>query len=125
MPVGSRITAAREGTVVNVVEHHADDDHTFGHENVVTVSHGDGTYALYIHIAQNGAVVDVGQTVAAGDDVALVGTSGSIGNDVIPHLHFEVVTQFDPISSRATTFGNTRPHPDGLVEGESYRAEPY
>jgi murein DD-endopeptidase MepM/ murein hydrolase activator NlpD len=124
MPFGARVTAARGGTVVSVVEHHSDDDHVFGHENRVTVSHGDGTYALYIHLARNGAAVEEGDVVEQGEEVGIVGTSGSIGDAMIPHLHFEVVDRFDPITSLPATFRNTRSHPIGLVEGESYRAEP-
>jgi len=125
MPVGTSVRAAHGGTVVAVVEEYSDDDHTFGHENRVTISHGDGTYAIYIHLAQDGAVVSEGDGVAQGEEIAFVGTSGSIGEAEVPHLHFEVVESFDPITSVPATFRNTREHPNGLVEGERYRADPF
>jgi murein DD-endopeptidase MepM/ murein hydrolase activator NlpD len=124
MPVGTVFTAARGGTVVVVIENFADDDHEFGHENLVIVSHDDGTFTLYFHLARAGSLVDVGNTVRAGDPIGILGTSGSIGRDLIPHLHFEAASQTRPtVRSLPVTFRNTRPHPNGLVEGESYRAE--
>jgi murein DD-endopeptidase MepM/ murein hydrolase activator NlpD len=124
MPVGSVITAARGGTVVVVDDHYSDADHEFGHENVVFVAHADGTLSLYFHLRQSGALVDVGDVVRQGDPVGLVGTSGSIGRDLVPHLHFEVASQTRPtIRSLPITFRNTRPHPTGLIEGQTYRAE--
>jgi murein DD-endopeptidase MepM/ murein hydrolase activator NlpD len=123
MPIGTIVTAARAGRVVFVVESFSDDDHEFGHENVVTVSHADGTFALYIHLARAGALVNVGDTVVAGDPIGILGTSGSIGRDLIPHLHFETASQTSPILSVPVVFRNTRAHPNGLVEGQSYRAE--
>jgi murein DD-endopeptidase MepM/ murein hydrolase activator NlpD len=126
MPLGSVVTAARGGTVVVVVEQYSDDDHEFGHENLVIVSHDDGTFTLYFHLARAGALVDVGDTVRAGTPIGIVGTSGSIGRDLVPHLHFEAASQTRPtVRSLPVTFRNTRPHPSGLVEGESYRAEGY
>jgi murein DD-endopeptidase MepM/ murein hydrolase activator NlpD len=74
MPVGSLITAARGGTVVVVVDHYSDADHEFGHENLT------------------GSLVDVGDVVRHGDPLGIVGTSGSIGRDLVPHLHFEVAS---------------------------------
>jgi murein DD-endopeptidase MepM/ murein hydrolase activator NlpD len=124
MPVGSLITAARGGTVVVVVDHNSDADHEFGHENLVFVSHDDGTLSLYFHLRQSGSLVSVGQVVRQGDPVGILGTSGSIGRDLVPHLHFEAASQTRPtIRSLPVSFRNTRPHPGGLVEGESYRAE--
>jgi len=71
---------------------------------------------------QNGIDVVVDDVIAAGDTLGRLGTSGSIGRDLIPHLHFEGVASFEPIVSLPVTFSNTRPHPNGLVLGESYRS---
>ncbi len=126
MPVGSLITAARGGTVVVVVDQNSDDDHEFGHENIVFVSHDDATFTLYFHLARSGALVEVGDVVRQGDSLGIVGTSGSIGRDLVPHLHFEAASQTRPtIRSLPVSFRNTRAHPNGLVEGESYRAEAF
>lgn len=123
MPVGTVILASRSGRVAFVEESHSDDDHTFGNENIVTIDREDGTFDLYIHFMQNGVDVAVNDFVEAGDTLGRLGTSGSIGPDLIPHLHFESVTSFNPIVSTPVTFSNTRPHPNGLVVGETYVAE--
>lgn len=127
MPVGTPITAARAGGVIVVVDEFSDDDHTFSHENIIFVKHEDDTFSLYFHIMQNGSIVAVGDKIKQGDVLGLSGTSGSIGPDLVPHLHFEVASQvgINSILSIPTSFLNTRSHPDGLIEGEKYLAEPY
>ncbi|WP_286928760.1 MULTISPECIES: peptidoglycan DD-metalloendopeptidase family protein [Aeromicrobium] len=52
---------------------------------LVTVSHPDGTAERYAHSSK--VLVQDGQTVNAGDEIALV---GSRGNSTGPHLHFEI-----------------------------------
>ncbi|MEI5604535.1 M23 family metallopeptidase, partial [Streptomyces brasiliscabiei] len=64
MDVGTHITASRGGTVVHVEERGIDYDFP---NNVVVVDHGDDTYAAYMHLTENGALVDIGETVAPGD----------------------------------------------------------
>jgi murein DD-endopeptidase MepM/ murein hydrolase activator NlpD len=123
MPVGSVITAARAGKVSVVVEQYSDDDHEFGHENLVFIAHEDGVSSLYFHLRQAGSLVDVGDDVAQGEPIGIVGTSGSIGREMISHLHFELASETRPIRSLPVAFRNTRPHPNGLVEGQTYRAE--
>ncbi len=122
MPFGAVITAGRSGTVAFLDESNSDDDHTFGNENVLTIAHEDGTYSLYVHFMENGIDVEINQAVLQGDTLGKLGTSGSIGRAMIPHLHFEEVLSFDPIVSAPLTFSNTSPHPNGLVVGEMYQA---
>jgi hypothetical protein len=55
--------------------------------NVVEVCHADGTVTQYFHVMEGSAAVDVGDEVACGDELALV---GSAGRSSAPHLHFEV-----------------------------------
>ncbi len=122
MPFGTEITAARAGEVIRVVDHFADNDRTFTHENRVFIRHDDGSIGLYFHIMQNGSLVSVGDLVNQGQIIAILGTSGSIGSAQIPHLHFEVASEIAPIISIPVTFRNTRPHPNGLNVGEDYTA---
>ena len=119
MPIGSRIVAARSGTVTRIVQEYVDGDNASGHENNLWVNHGDGTASAYLHLTLNGALVDVGDRVVAGQVVAL---SGNTGASTEPHLHFAVVRSGP--GAIPTTFRNTAPHPNGLVTGQSYEATP-
>ncbi|MEV6103803.1 peptidoglycan DD-metalloendopeptidase family protein [Streptomyces sp. NPDC051940] len=80
VPVGTTVKAAVDGKVVK-----AGWDGSFGYE--VMIEHADGDYSMYAHLSQ--IDVSVGQTVDAGDRIAL---SGATGNVTGPHLHFEVRT---------------------------------
>jgi murein DD-endopeptidase MepM/ murein hydrolase activator NlpD len=77
-PLGSPIKAAAAGKVVF-------SGWTDGYGNLVTVDHGDGITTRYAHTAAN--LVNPGDEVAAGQEIALV---GSTGRSTAPHLHFEV-----------------------------------
>ncbi|NSC24309.1 M23 family metallopeptidase [Streptomyces albus subsp. chlorinus] len=67
--------------------------------NNIVIKHKDGTYTQYGHL--NSIGVSVGQTVKAGQQIGL---SGSTGNSSGPHLHFEARTgpeygsDMDPIA---------------------------
>ena len=67
-----------------------------GYGNLVEVSHGNGLVTRYGH--NRSLAVGIGRTVARGDTVAFVGTTGrSTG----PHVHFEVLKdgrQIDPLT---------------------------
>jgi murein DD-endopeptidase MepM/ murein hydrolase activator NlpD len=56
-----------------------------GYGNLVVVDHGNGLSTAYAHASA--LLVGVGQAVAQGETVSLV---GSTGNSSGPHLHFEV-----------------------------------
>lgn len=86
MPFGSEITAARGGTVTEIRDQYRDDDRSGGHENGVFVLHDDGTMAIYLHMSEDGVMVEVGDAVTVGQILGLVGTTGT----AVPHLHFEV-----------------------------------
>ena len=77
-PNGTPILVAADGVVT-----HASPMGTYG--NLVIVSHGNGVDTYYAHCSK--ILVGVGQSVSAGDTIALVGSTGnSTGN----HLHFEI-----------------------------------
>lgn len=87
MPVGSPVTASRDGVVVSVEARFEDGNRTAGQENFIFVSHGDETFGRYYHLTKGGVLVQVGENVAGGQ---LIGHSGNTGASAGPHLHFNV-----------------------------------
>jgi murein DD-endopeptidase MepM/ murein hydrolase activator NlpD len=83
-PVGSNVSAAAAGTVIEVGQ-------LPGYGNVVIIDHGRGTTTRYAHLSK--FLVSKGQQVGQGDLIALSGGAkgapGS-GDSTGPHLHFEV-----------------------------------
>ncbi|ACL65943.1 Peptidase M23 [Anaeromyxobacter dehalogenans 2CP-1] len=77
-PEGTPVRAPAAGVVVRAGPRG-------GYGNAVEVDHGGGLLTLYGHAAE--VRVRPGQVVAAGDELALV---GSTGRSTGPHLHFEV-----------------------------------
>ena len=60
--------------------------------NEVSVEHADGRISRYFHLKQGSVAVRVGDTVACGQEVGRIGSSG---NSSVPHLHFEVMGRND------------------------------
>ncbi|MEV6165233.1 M23 family metallopeptidase [Streptomyces sp. NPDC052052] len=83
VPVGTKVEAAHGGTVVKAGPNGGGDGPAYG--KAVVISHGNGTYSQYAHLSQ--IHVHIGQTVKAGQKIAL---SGNTGNSSGPHLHFEI-----------------------------------
>jgi murein DD-endopeptidase MepM/ murein hydrolase activator NlpD len=124
MPEGTPVLAAREGVVVGI----KDDSDTGGSDkkfewdaNYVLIKHSDGTLGHYVHLKKDGVRVKLGQTVSAGDVIAL---SGNTGHSTGPHLHFAVFKaqsgkqrETFPIKYRVTPL-----MADILSEGRSYKA---
>lgn len=73
-----------------------------GHRNssagyAVILDHGNGWLSKYFHVQEGGLLVNVGDTVAQGQHIALVGATGNAEG---PHLHFEIEANgehIDPI----------------------------
>jgi murein DD-endopeptidase MepM/ murein hydrolase activator NlpD len=119
MPIGAVILAARAGRAVAVEERFRDGNRTPGQENFIKILHSDGSVGSYYHLTHNGVLVEVGAQVRQGEAIA---RSGDTGDSTEPHLHFQV-DACEECSSIPVTFRNTRAHPNGLVEGETYWAE--
>tara|TARA_B100000768_G_scaffold178982_1_gene195749 strand:+ start:389 stop:949 length:561 start_codon:yes stop_codon:yes gene_type:complete len=87
---GKLVCAARGGIVLKVVEHNnigGANIKYINKGNYVVIDHGDGTYGGYWHLQENGALVDIGDTIKKGNPI---GKSGSTGFSSMPHLHFMV-----------------------------------
>ena len=90
MPVGNTVCAARAGVVIGVRQ----DSDVGGpseafklSDNYVMIRHSDGTYAEYLHLSKNGALVALGDAVEAGQPI---GRAGVTGHTTGPHVHFAV-----------------------------------
>lgn len=87
----TKICAARDGVVIAA---RGDSDkgglkpENMSDGNHVSIKHHDGSLAHYWHLAKNGALVKVGDTITKGQ---VIGLSGNTGYSAFPHLHFEVV----------------------------------
>ncbi len=79
-PMRTPIYAATDGTVV------FSGWNSGGYGNMIILDHGNSLYTRYAHSTRN--LVSVGDTVARGDVIALM---GSTGRSTGPHLHFEVM----------------------------------
>ena len=89
-PAGAEVHAAAPGTVVIAGD-------CGGYGNCVVIAHGRSLATVSAHLQQ--VLVTVGQPVADGQVVGLV---GSTGKSTGPHLHFEVRLHGVPIDPMAT-----------------------
>ncbi len=62
--------------------------------NYVSIAHPGGAYSHYMHLQPGSVRVHVGETVASGQ---IVGKLGSSGNSTEPHLHFQVCDGPSPL----------------------------
>lgn len=121
MKIGTPVVAARAGVVVAIEERFRDATRRAGEENFVIVDHGDSTFARYYHLTTDGALVAVGQPVAAGDTIAQSGDSGSSAG---AHLHFDVTRGCYRWGCPTVPLAFTNASSDTLVAGRFYQAKP-
>jgi len=83
------VIAAADGVITQVIDGNFDRNVacTSNNANLVRVRHDDCSVAIYAHFKQNSVRVAVGQRVTAGQQLAVVGSSGCSS---APHLHFEL-----------------------------------
>lgn len=110
MQEGTPVHAARSGIVARVEEEHSRgcwEDGCGTYANYIVILHDDQTTGEYYHLQQNGALVEVGDRVEAGQKIGL---SGNTGHTTTPHLHFAVY--------RAADWGTTQSIPVRFVSAE-------
>lgn len=115
MPENSMISAARGGTVGFVSMNNKEGGNNESYlkqANKIMVCHDDGTVAIYAHLKYQGALVQMGEQVYAGQ---VIGFSGNTGYSTIPHLHFAVL-----IGSKSIPI-NFLGLPDTLQSGLFYK----
>ncbi len=91
-PPGTPVIAAAAGRIVEIGSRGE-------YGNAILIDHGGGWYTLYSQL-QRFAEIRVGDCVAAGAEIAYVGSTGLSAG---PHLHFEVRrngTPLDPLTFR-------------------------
>jgi murein DD-endopeptidase MepM/ murein hydrolase activator NlpD len=95
VPEGTIVCAAREGRVVGVKQDSdvGGADRSFRpFANYIVVRHADGTFAEYVHLQKDGAMVKLGDEVTTGQPIGLSGQTGFASK---PHLHFDAFQAVD------------------------------
>ena len=91
-PCGTPIYSSAEGLVVES----AKSGWNFGYGNYILIEHPNGTKSRYAHIEKN--LVSVGDYVAKGDEIALIGNTGQTHGPTGCHLHFEIYGARNPFA---------------------------
>ncbi len=89
---GTPVIAAAAGRVVEAHNGYR------GYGHTVVIDHGNGLQTRYAHMKAGSITVRVGQTVAQGQQLGQIGSTGNVTG---PHLHFEVLkngTQVNPMN---------------------------
>jgi hypothetical protein len=127
------VYTAADGVVLHVEDGHYDrchiDSENLGPGNIscdgyemranyITIEHTGGIVTKYYHLKKNSMLVEEGDTVACGDAIALVGSSGISS---APHLHFqvedaqgEVIDPFAGEFSQPETYWYQQDGPNGV-----------
>lgn len=118
--LGDTVLAAASGTVVIA----SNQGETNGYGNLVKIDHGGGYTSYYAHL--NNIAVKVGETVNRGQAIGAVGNTSKTGNNISPHLHFEIRlgTSYPSNIQKAVFNGSTFAYPNANVTSNNC-ATPY
>ena len=83
--------------------------------NFVVIDIGDGRFAFYAHLQPGSLRVKLGDRVAAGDVIGLLGNSG---NTTAPHLHFHVMDGREPLAANGLPYAFTSFTGEGVIDEE-------
>jgi murein DD-endopeptidase MepM/ murein hydrolase activator NlpD len=124
MPEGTPVHAARGGIVARVEESHSRgcwEDGCGDYANYIVILHDDLTTGEYYHLQQDGALVEPGDRVVAGQEI---GRSGNTGHTTTPHLHFAVyrAAEWGRTQSIPVRFATARGIVDRPRRGARYQA---
>jgi hypothetical protein len=120
---GAEVVAAGAGTVVEVVDGMAEGTPGASPPGVtaesaagnhVIVDMGESRFAMYAHLQPGSLAVKVGDAVAAGQRLGLLGNTG---NSDGPHLHFQVMDRPSPLDATGLPFVFERMTYAGRLEG--------
>jgi len=84
-PAAGKIVSADDEFADNAPGKGNDDDPPQG--NSIVIDHGNGEFSMLAHLKAGSIKIKVGDTVKAGQELALVGQSG---DSPIPHLHYHL-----------------------------------
>lgn len=101
MPAGTTVVATAPGTILRANT----SNQVAGFGNYVEIDHGNGIITRYAHLADLN--VRYGQSVAKGQKI---GTVGSSGGSIAPHLHYEVIrggVNVNPVHYVVGTYSST------------------
>lgn len=110
--LGDTVVAAAEGTVRTA----SNQGSANGYGNLVKIEHAGGYFSFYGHLSS--MAVAVGQVVSRGQSIGAVGNTSKPGNNISPHLHYEVrlgSTGYPGNIQRAVFNGVTYRYPDATV----------
>lgn len=65
--------------------------------NYIIINHGNSEYSVMVHLKKNSICIKSGEHIKQGQVIAQVGQSGL---STEPHLHFEVMSDSDPLRQR-------------------------
>ena len=110
--LGVPVFAALDGRVVYAHDGEKDKNVAWSNapSNAVELDHGDGHETLYYHLKKGSVAVALGETVRAGTQIGMVGSSGV---STWPHLHFE--SHLDGVAFEPSA-GPCRPGPSLWVD---------
>lgn len=106
------VVAAADGTVRTA----ANQGSTNGYGNLVKIEHAGGYFTYYAHLSTMAVVA--GQVVTRGQSIGTVGNTSKPGNNISPHLHYEVrlgSTGYPGNIQRAVFNGTTFAYPNANI----------